>query len=84
MLGCLLIAIGISHAPNLRPEPWLLLPVIGAVAGLGETVRCMLGRRSWNLYYGGILMCLYTDLLVVTLILFFLLYPYFSGFTAAR
>jgi hypothetical protein len=74
VLGSLAIATLISNFPHLRATPWLLLPAIGCLIGTADTVRCM--KRRWSFYHGGVLLCLYMDLLAITLVLFFLLYPY--------
>ena len=51
------------HPPHLRPTLWLLLPACGAIAGTADTARCM--QRRWSFYHGGVLLCLYMDLLVL-------------------
>jgi hypothetical protein len=48
----------------------LLAPVV--FWGMIETARC-LGRR-WNLYYAGVLILLYSELMILALVLFFCLY----------
>jgi hypothetical protein len=42
--------------------------------GTLDTIRCM--QRRWNFYHGGVVLCIYMDLMAVCLILFLLLYPY--------
>jgi hypothetical protein len=74
VLGGLAAAILLSHAPELRPTLSLLLPALVCIVGTAETVRCM--RSRWSFYHGGVLLCVYMDLLVVTLVLFFLIYPF--------
>jgi hypothetical protein len=74
VLSSLLIATLISSAPHLRPAPLLLLPALGCLLGMADTVRCM--QRRWSFYHGGVLLCLYMDLMAITLVLFFLIYPY--------
>jgi hypothetical protein len=68
------IATLISKAPHLRASMLLILPLIGCLLGTADTVRCM--RKRWSFYHGGVLLCLYMDLMAITLVLFFLLYPY--------
>src|SRR5580693_6364254 len=70
----LAIATLLSKFPYLRATPWLVLPVLGCLAGTADTVRCI--QKRWSFYHGGVLLCLYMDLLAITLALFFLLYPY--------
>jgi hypothetical protein len=82
LLG-LAIATPMSGFPHLRSNPLLALPLLLCIVGTADTVRCM--RKRWSFYHGGVLLCLYMDLLAITLILFFLLYPYLvsmgEGFT---
>ncbi len=68
-------SIPISHFPHLRPTLFLLLPALGAIIGTGETIRCI--QRRWSYYHAGVVFCIYMDLMALSLILFFLLYPYF-------
>ena len=49
----------------------------GAVAA-ADAARCM--QPVWGFYHGAVLLSLYSDILIVTLILFFLLWPYFRWF----
>ncbi len=78
--GCLLVllslavAIFISHFPDIRPTPLLVVPAFAAIAGTADTVRCM--QRRWSLYHGGVLLLIYMDLMALCMILFLLLYPY--------
>jgi hypothetical protein len=74
VLISLAIATWMSDFPHLRMVPWLALPALGCVIGTLDTVRCM--QRRWSFYHGGVLLCVYMDLMATTLVLFFLLYPY--------
>jgi len=82
VLVSLAIATLISKAPHLRAAPLLALPLLGCLIGTADTVRCM--RKRWSFYHGGVLLCLYMDLMAITLVLFFLLYPYLVGLGNAR
>lgn len=75
VFGSLVFAILLAHPPRLRATLWLLLPTLGAFAGTAETARCI--QRRWSFYHAGVLLCLYMDLLILTLLLFFLFFPYF-------
>jgi len=75
VLGSLAIAILLAHPPHLRPTLWLILPALTTVVGTADTARCM--KRRWSFYHGGVLLCLYMDLLVLTLVFFLLFFPYF-------
>ncbi len=72
----LIIATLLSRAPHLRATLTLILPMLGIMIGTGETIRCM--RKRWSFYHGGVLLCIYMDLMALTLVLFFLLYPWFG------
>lgn len=67
------VAFRLSHFPNNHATLWLLVPLVFAVAGTADTTRCM--QKRWNWYHGGVVLCLYTDLMAICMILFFLLYP---------
>jgi len=67
------IAFRLSHFPHNFATPWLLAPLLVASAGLIDTIRCMQPRWSW--YHGGVLLCVYMDLMSICMILFFLVYP---------
>ena len=75
-----LAAIFISHFPHLRPTLLLIPPALLSFAGTAETVRCI--QRRWSLYHGGVILCIYMDLMAVSLVFFFLLYPYFLWISA--
>jgi hypothetical protein len=64
----------LSRFPHLRPTLWLVIPFFGCLIGMADTLRCI--QKRWSFYHGGVLLCLYMDLLAITLVLFFLLYPY--------
>jgi hypothetical protein len=82
VLASLALATLLSGAPHLRAAPLVVLPLLGAIAGTADTVRCL--QRRWSWYHGGVLLCLYMDLMAITLVLFFLLYPYFVSSTAGH
>lgn len=70
----LVIATPMSGFPHLRTNPLLALPALLCLVGTADTVRCM--QKRWSFYHGGVLLCLYMDLMAISLIFFFLLYPY--------
>ena len=73
VLLSLLAAFRLSHFPHNQMSYWLTIPLLCASAGTADTIRCM--QRRWNWYHGGVLLCVYMDLMAVCLIVFFLLYP---------
>ncbi|HSU19001.1 MAG TPA: hypothetical protein VLI45_04590 [Acidobacteriaceae bacterium] len=74
VLGSLVLAVPLSHFPQIRRDPFIVFPAIIALIGTADTIRCI--QRRWNLYHAGVILCIYMDLMTVVLILFFLLYPY--------
>ncbi|WP_263376904.1 permease [Granulicella aggregans] len=74
VIASLLAAFPLSGFPHNRATLYLVIPALLAVAGTADTVRCI--RRRWSFYHAGVLLCIYMDLMAVTLILVFLLYPY--------
>jgi hypothetical protein len=82
VLGGLALATLLSGAPHLHTSPLLILPLLGCLLGTADTVRCL--QKRWSFYHGGVLLCLYMDVMAITLVLFLLLYPYFVGSTAGH
>jgi hypothetical protein len=74
VLASLFAALVASGFTDLRPSPWLVLPALAALYGTWETTRCL--RQHWSFYHFGVMLLLYTDILVLALIVFLLLYPY--------
>ena len=82
VLASLVAAFILSDFPHNRATMFLLLPTFGAFAGTADTVRCI--RKRWSLYHGGVIFCIYMDLMIVAMILVFLLYPYAMWMTHTR
>ena len=59
---------GFPHIENLHGTAWQIVAVPIACWGMVETARC-LGRR-WSLYHAGVLILLYTDLMILAMVLF--------------
>ena len=74
VLGSFVAAVRLSDFPRSRATPLLAIPALFALVGLFETIRCMQPR--WNFYHGGVVLCVYMDLMAICLILFFLFSPY--------
>jgi hypothetical protein len=81
VLLSLAAAFPLSDFPNNRATLLLVFPALLSIAGTLDTIRCM--RRRWDFYHGGVLLCIYMDLMAVALILVFLLYPYALWLTSA-
>jgi hypothetical protein len=78
VLGSLLAAFLISGftpiVPLIRATLWQVLPMAGALLGMAETARCI--RPRWSMYHAAVVLYLYMDLLVLTLLAVLLFYPY--------
>jgi len=59
-----------DDAPRASHWQILLVPVVGW--GMVETFRC-LGRR-WSLYHAGVLILLYSELMILAMVLFLWVY----------
>jgi len=82
VLGSLLAAFFLSDFPRNRPTLLLAIPALLSLFGTADTIRCM--KPRWSFYHGGVLLCIYMDLMAVSMILFFLLYPYMHWLTASH
>lgn len=82
VVGSVLLTLWLSNFPHNRATPLLLFPAACVVLGTIETARCL--RPKWDLYHGGIILCLYMDLMAATLVFFSLLYPYVAGISTGR
>ena len=82
VLLSLAAAFRLSDFPHNRATLLLVFPAAFSIAGTVDTARCM--RRRWSFYHGGVLLCIYMDLMAVAMILVFLLYPEALGLTSPR
>ncbi len=82
VLCSLVLAFFLSDFPHNRQTLLLLIPALLSIGGTIDTVRCI--RRRWSFYHGGVILCIYMDMMAVTMILVFLLYPYALWLTAAH
>jgi hypothetical protein len=67
-----LLLAGFPHIEKLHGSPWQVLSLLAAAWGMAETGRCMRGK--WSLYLAGVLILLYSDLVILTLIVFLVAY----------
>jgi hypothetical protein len=70
------ISLRLGGFPNinaLHSSHWQILAALMAFWGMIETARC-LGRR-WNLYHAGVLILLYTDLMILAMAIVLFLFP---------
>ena len=64
---------GFPDVRRLHGSTWQLLVAIAAAWGMVETARCL--RRKWSLYHAGVLILLYSELMILALVLFLSIYP---------
>jgi hypothetical protein len=75
-IGAFAISLRLGGFPDinaLHSSHWQIFAALVAFWGMVETARC-LGRR-WNLYYAGVLLLLYTDLMILAMAVVLFLYP---------
>jgi hypothetical protein len=68
-----LLLAGFPHIENLHGSPWQIVSLLVAAWGMVETWRCLRGK--WSFYHAGVLLLLYSDLMILTLIVFLVAYP---------
>ncbi len=71
-IASLLLA-GFPHIEKLHGSSWQFASLLLAAWGMAETGRCLRGK--WSLYHAGVLILLYSDLMILTLIVFLVAYP---------
>jgi CO dehydrogenase/acetyl-CoA synthase gamma subunit (corrinoid Fe-S protein) len=64
---------GFPHIEDLHGSRWQILALLAAAWGMGETARCL--HRKWSLYHAGVLILLYSDLMILALIVLLVAYP---------
>jgi hypothetical protein len=64
---------GFPYISDLHGSHWQFLALLVAAWGMAETARCL--RRKWSLYHAGVLILLYTDLMILAGIVFLLAVP---------
>ena len=70
-IASLLLA-GFPHIEDLHGSPWQVVALLLGAWGMAETGRCM--RSKWSMYSAGVLILLYSDLVILTLIVFLVAY----------
>jgi hypothetical protein len=64
---------GFPYIELLHGSRWQIAVLAMAVWGLVETARCL--RRKWSLYHAGVLILLYSELMILAMIVFLIAYP---------
>ena len=71
-LAASLLLAGLPFADAPRGSVWQFAPALADFYGMIETARC-LGRR-WSFYHVGVLILLYSELMILSMVLFFWVY----------
>jgi hypothetical protein len=75
-MGAFAVSLRLGGFPDIKAlhsSHWQIIPALVAFAGMVETARCL--DRRWSLYHAGVLMLLYTDLMILAMAVFLFLYP---------
>lgn len=75
-LGAFMVSLrlaGFPHIEDLHGSRWQVVALLAAVWGMGETARCL--DRKWSLYHAGVMILLYTNLMILALVAFLVVYP---------
>ena len=75
-LASLWISFRFSGYPDVHICLWLIAPLLVTCAAIFDTARCL--QKRWNFYHGGVLLLLYVDLMVVIMISFLLVAPFYK------
>ena len=59
---------GFPYIQNLHGSHWQIVAVPFACWGMIETARCL--ERRWSLFHAGVLILLYTELMILAMVLF--------------
>jgi hypothetical protein len=71
-LAATMLLAGFPRAAAPHGSRWQALAVFAAIWALAETVRCL--DRKWSLYHAGVLMLLYSDLMILAMAVFLWLF----------
>jgi hypothetical protein len=75
-LGGFMLSLRLGGFPDLsalHSSHWQLVPIAADFWGMVETSRCM--GRHWSLYHAGVLLLLYTEVMILGLAVFLFFYP---------
>jgi len=64
---------GFPHIETLHSSRLQILALLAAAWGMAETARCL--QRKWSLYHAGILILLYSNLMIMTAIVVLMTVP---------
>ena len=75
-LGAFVVSLRLAGFPridDLHGSRWQIIMLLLEAWGMAEVARCL--QRRWSLYHGGVLLLLYTDLMILAMIVFLVGYP---------
>lgn len=70
------ISLRLGGFPNinaLHSSNWQAIPILMTCAGMAELTRCL--ERRWSLYHAGVLIFLYTSLMILAMSIFLFFFP---------
>lgn len=68
-----LLLAGFPYIATLHGSRWQLFATLAAAWGMAETLRCV--RRHWSFYHVGVLILLYSEMMILLLTVFLTFYP---------
>lgn len=75
-LGSFAFSLHLGGFPNinaLHASHWQVVPAFAAFCSMVETARCI--ERRWTLFQAGVLLLLYTEVMILGLAVFLFFYP---------
>jgi hypothetical protein len=64
---------GFPDITALHLSHWQVLPALMTGWSIAETLRC--ADRTWSLHYAGVLMLLYSEMMILCMAIFLFFYP---------
>jgi hypothetical protein len=74
-LGAFAVSLRLAGLPRveaLHGSNWQMAMAVMAFWGMIETARCL--NRRWSLYHAGVLILLYSELMILAMVLFLWIY----------
>ena len=75
-LSAFLISLRLGGFPDINAlhlSHWQIVPALMAAWSMVETLRC--ADRTWNLHYAGVLILLYSEVMILGMAVFLFFYP---------
>jgi len=57
---------GFPHVDDIHGSNWQIAALLAGAWGMAETARCL--QRKWSFYHAGVMILLYTDLIILAAI----------------